>query len=422
MISDIFNDDLIVIMAGGNGKRMESDIPKQLLLISHLPMITHLLLSSEYLKKNVLLIVGETNNQIICDTLQKYGLVRTSQDSNIYTFGKIFVAIIIQQIANGTGGALASAIPFLQNIQYNPQNNLIILSSDVPLISTNTIKHLINSTKNPYIYCSILAKETDDNYGYGRIKLDNYSNFSSIIEEVDCSHEESKIKLINTGIYCFKYKQLSESLGKLNCNNSQNEYYLTDCPSIILSQYVGKNPINIVVVSPDKYDETLGANTPQQLETIREHYLKKFTIESIVQSPENTSIENLNNVLDCLSQLTKTPYVDHKILLEHISDSPNRGKYTHVVKFDHRIIGLGSIIIENKIIRNMSSVGHIEDIVIHKDFRKYGMAKKLLNQLIDIGKQNNCYKIILNCSEEVIGFYEKVGFKQSTHGMRMDIH
>lgn len=78
---------------------------------------------------------------------------------------------------------------------------------------------------------------------------------------------------------------------------------------------------------------------------------------------------------------------------------------------DNTIIASGTIILEPKFIHNCGKVGHIEDVVVHKDKHGLGVGKKLIDELVNIAKNTNCYKVILNCSENNVGFYEKSGFK-----------
>jgi glucosamine-phosphate N-acetyltransferase len=75
------------------------------------------------------------------------------------------------------------------------------------------------------------------------------------------------------------------------------------------------------------------------------------------------------------------------------------------------IVGSGTIIYEPKIIHGCKSCGHIEDIVVHKNYRKHGIAKNIIEKLFDNGKKNNCYKIILDCNDELENFYKKIGFE-----------
>lgn len=91
----------------------------------------------------------------------------------------------------------------------------------------------------------------------------------------------------------------------------------------------------------------------------------------------------------------------------------------YVIIVDNKIIGSGSIFIEPKFVHNLSSVGHIEDIVITKEYRKYGYGKILVEYLIEVGKLYNVYKIILNCNDHNIPFYNKCGFIKKDNGMAL---
>jgi glucosamine-phosphate N-acetyltransferase len=83
-----------------------------------------------------------------------------------------------------------------------------------------------------------------------------------------------------------------------------------------------------------------------------------------------------------------------------------------VIEDNNKIIGTGTLLIENKVIHNMGLVGHMEDIVIHNNYRKQGLGKKIIDELINISIQSNCYKIILDCNEKNVNFYQNSGFKQ----------
>ncbi len=76
----------------------------------------------------------------------------------------------------------------------------------------------------------------------------------------------------------------------------------------------------------------------------------------------------------------------------------------------HKIVALGNILIEHKFIHDTGSVGHIEDIVVHDCMRGKNMGRLIIEQLKHLGNKAGCYKIILNCAEKNIGFYEKLGF------------
>ena len=76
----------------------------------------------------------------------------------------------------------------------------------------------------------------------------------------------------------------------------------------------------------------------------------------------------------------------------------------------NKIVASGSIFIEKKFIHNLSSVGHIEDIIVDSNYRGFGLGKVIINHLTNVAKNNGCYKVILNCSNKNVGFYEKCGF------------
>ena len=84
------------------------------------------------------------------------------------------------------------------------------------------------------------------------------------------------------------------------------------------------------------------------------------------------------------------------------------------------IIGSGTIIIEPKIIRGCRFVGHIEDIVVHTNYRSCGICQNILNILKEIAINNNCYKIILDCNESVKKVYEKNNFVNN--GLQMSLY
>ena len=96
-------------------------------------------------------------------------------------------------------------------------------------------------------------------------------------------------------------------------------------------------------------------------------------------------------------------------------------KKTFVIKHNDRIIGTASILIEAKFIHKLSSIGHIEDVVVDSNYRNKGIGKLLIDHCIDYAKENNCYKIILNCAEHNIEFYKKCGFNNKNVEMSMYI-
>ena len=91
-----------------------------------------------------------------------------------------------------------------------------------------------------------------------------------------------------------------------------------------------------------------------------------------------------------------------------------------IIEINNELIASGTILYETKLIHNISLYTHIEDIIVSSNYRKNGYGLILLNKLVDVCKKNNSYKILLDCQEELIKFYEKSGFKKN--GSQMVIY
>ena len=98
----------------------------------------------------------------------------------------------------------------------------------------------------------------------------------------------------------------------------------------------------------------------------------------------------------------------------------NSDHIIHVAIDDKKIVGSTTLFIEQKFIHDGGLVGHIEDVVVRKDYEGQGIGMKLVISLLDVAKQRKCYKTILNCEDNLRQFYEKIGFKKATNEMRYD--
>ena len=102
-----------------------------------------------------------------------------------------------------------------------------------------------------------------------------------------------------------------------------------------------------------------------------------------------------------------------KEILKKIKQNPNH--IIHVAIDDEKIVGSTTLFIEQKFIHDGGLVGHIEDVVVRKDYEDQGIGMKLVSSLLDVAKQRKCYKTILNCEDSLKPFYEKIGFKKATN-------
>jgi glucosamine-phosphate N-acetyltransferase len=94
---------------------------------------------------------------------------------------------------------------------------------------------------------------------------------------------------------------------------------------------------------------------------------------------------------------------------------------TYVALMEGRVVGTASLIIEPKFINHGGVVGHIEDVAVHQAYQHHGVGGQLVRHLLDVSRQQGCYKVILDCADDVIPFYEKLGFHRWEQAMRYDI-
>lgn len=234
------NEHSIIILAGGNGKRMNSSIPKVCCLLGGKPMIIHIIERAILTNpKDIFVVVGK-HKTVIQDT--------------ILQFCNYNITYVEQTNPMGTGHALLCCLPFI--ISDNIKCRYLVLSGDVPLISSVLLNNLLNTQKN-----SISVTYKDNPYGLGRVtKKDEYT-LDRIIEEKDCDSTQKDITLTNCGIYIVSLEDLKKSILLIDNNNAQKEFYLPD-----IFYYISKySNVNLYYIPKDIQYVTNGVNTPEQL-------------------------------------------------------------------------------------------------------------------------------------------------------------
>ena len=143
--------------------------------------------------------------------------------------------------------------------------------------------------------------------------------------------------------------------------------------------------------------------------------MPEVIIREIIEADLNNgfleSLDNLRKASNLEINLAKD--ILKKIILD-------KNHTIHVAELDGKIIGSTTLLIEQKFIHEGGYVGHIEDVVVRKEFEGQGIGMKLVMSLLDIAKQRKCYKTILNCEDNLKPFYERIGFKQKSNEMRFD--
>ncbi len=105
-------------------------------------------------------------------------------------------------------------------------------------------------------------------------------------------------------------------------------------------------------------------------------------------------------------------------VFEKINSNPNH--IIAIAELDEKIIGSATLLIEPKFIHDGGLVGHIEDVVVDKNFQGQKIGNEIIKFLLEFAKNQGCYKTILNCTDDVKKFYEKVGFALSANELRFN--
>ncbi|PHM66120.1 D-glycero-D-manno-heptose 1-phosphate guanosyltransferase [Xenorhabdus stockiae] len=237
----------VVILAAGKGTRMYSDLPKVLHSLAGKPMVQHVIDTAMALgTQNVHLVYGH-GGDLMKQTLS--GQKNANQNLNW----------VLQAEQLGTGHAMQQAAP-----HFADDEDILILYGDVPLIAQDTLERLIEAKPEGGI--GLLTAILDNPTGYGRIIREN-GEVTGIIEQKDATDEQRKINEINTGILVANGGDLKRWLSKLENNNAQGEYYLTDV--IALAHQEGRQ---IKAVHPSRLSEMEGVNNRLQLSALERIY------------------------------------------------------------------------------------------------------------------------------------------------------
>lgn len=257
----MFNKSIIVLAAGA-GTRMKSDTPKVLHKISGKPMLYYSIKEALKLSDDITVVLFHQASRVQ-EQMEKYF-------SNIN--------FVIQDHANypGTGGAVMGITPKYEEV--------LVLNGDMPLIQAEELKKFdLDAT----IVMSVLELNSAD--GYGRVIIEN-GNVKKIVEQKDATEAELAITTANAGIYQFETKFLLENLPKLNNNNAQKEYYITDLIEMAISQGKVLKPL---VVNEENFK---GVNSKVELadaEVIHQNRIKKEFLKAgvIMRLPDTIYIE-----------------------------------------------------------------------------------------------------------------------------------
>ena len=226
----------IVVLAAGKGTRMKSAVSKVVHPLAGLPLIEHVIRTTTDLQVDTTTVV----------------VGHGAEDVRTALGGHPQVGFVVQAPQLGTGHALLQAEPLLAG----HRGTLLLLYGDVPLLTTNTLRQLLDRHRSRRATLTVLTTELADPYGYGRIIRNDTGQITRIVEERDASGDERAIREVNSGIYALELGSLFDDLRSLASDNSQGEYYLTDLVSAYHRRGHGVETLRI-----DDPAELRGVNT-----------------------------------------------------------------------------------------------------------------------------------------------------------------
>ncbi len=244
----------IVILAAGEGTRMNSPLPKVLQPLGGRPLLSHLMDTTRELEPHAVHVVYGSFPERVIEAMAGYPEI----------------SWVMQEDRLGTGHAVIQALPKIPD-----DARVLILYGDHPLVPADVLRQLINRAKSAMTLLTINLQRPR---GYGRILRDRLGRVTGIVEEKDASGNERKISEVNTGIMLVSSAALKTWLGKINNDNVQGEYYLTDIVGLAHDDEVSIE----AVIAPDSVD-LMGANDRVQLAALERRYQHK-TVQTLMRN------------------------------------------------------------------------------------------------------------------------------------------
>ena len=231
----------VAVLAAGKGTRMKSTLPKVLHTLGGRSLVERVLESCKGLNPSrQLVIVGYQAEQV-------KDQFRHNPD----------VEFVEQTEQKGTGHAIQQLLPHLEDFT----GDLLILNGDAPLLRPETLENLLAVHQSQQNMATLLTAQLPNPKGYGRVFCDSNNLVKQIVEDRDCNDAQKQNHRINGGIYCFNWPKLAEILPKLQANNDQQEYYLTDVVDFF---------DRVMAVDVEDYLEISGINDRKQLANANE--------------------------------------------------------------------------------------------------------------------------------------------------------
>lgn len=234
-----------VVLAAGKGTRMKSDLPKVLVPVCNRPMIDY-----------VIDVLNDTGfDRIVVVVGYRQDLVREA------LAGRPTVAFAEQTEQLGTG----HAVMMCKSQLAGHDGPVLVVTGDSPLIQRESIERLLAEFERERPACLLGTAHKENPTGLGRIVRSAAGEFDAIVEEKDATVEQRRITEVNMSTYLFNCRDLLAALAQVSNNNTQREYYLTDCPGIL--KRAGRPVRALDVLKPI---EALSINTMEELAVVEQ--------------------------------------------------------------------------------------------------------------------------------------------------------
>ena len=231
---------LAIVLAAGKGTRMRTHLPKVLVEVRRRPMIHYVLDAlADGGAERTIVVVGY-RAELVCEV----------------TAGRQGIEFVQQYEQLGTGHAVMVCRERLAE----HDGPVVVVTGDSPMMQADSIAALLADFDRHPAACILGTAHKEDPSGLGRVIRDDQGNFAAIVEEKDATEQQRQITEVNMSYYVFNCHDLLATLDHLRADNSQGEYYLTDCPGVMVAQ--GKEVRALDVLQPY---ESLGVNTVEEL-------------------------------------------------------------------------------------------------------------------------------------------------------------
>ncbi len=234
---------IAVVLAAGKGTRMKSELPKVLVPVCGRPMIEYVIdaLRQAGVERQIV-VVGYRSDLVRRQLAGQPDLVFVEQTEQL-----------------GTG----HAVMVCRDELAGHDGLVLVVAGDSPMIQTDSLAALFAEFDRRRPACILGTGYRDDPTGFGRIVRDENGRFVGIVEEQDATDAQRRITEVNLSCYAFNCRDLLRSLDQLTDSNAQGEYYITDCPAILLRE--GQTVVALDVLKPC---EALSINTVDDLATV----------------------------------------------------------------------------------------------------------------------------------------------------------